>query len=47
MYHDFHRLLAATKLLTAPNLIHVMSRRSRKFWKGRSCTFYLRLRNPA
>jgi len=45
VYHDFHWLLVATKLLTAK--LHIMLRcRSRKCWKGRSRTLYLRLRNP-
>jgi len=44
VYHDFHWLLAATKLFTAK--LHSSLLRSRKFWKGRGRTFYLRLRNP-
>jgi len=53
-YHEFHSLLAATKLLTAKlNSGHVeeseiWNGRARKFWKGRSWsqTFYVRLRDP-
>jgi len=54
VHHDFHWLLIATKLLTAKlHSLYVKESellaklgRSRKFWKGLSRIFHLRLRNP-